>query len=341
MTLEQLQAAVEKRQFAPIYFFYGAEDFLIDEGVEMIVAKAVDPAMKSFNFDVVYGSKADAKEVVAHASAFPMMSDRRVVLVKEFEKLVSSDPARELISTYIERPLESTSLILVSLQPDFRRKPFTDLKKSAETIECKSLFDSQIPHWISNRIRKYKKKVNPEACRLLHAYVGNSLRIIHSEIEKLLTFVGDRPEITAEDVTAVVGASKGYTVFDLQNAIGAKDMRAASRILERMIQAGQSPQLMIVMLTRFFTQLWKMHDLKSKRLSDGQIASELGVNPYFVKQFVSYSSKFSSEEIERCFQALLEADTVLKTTSRDPKIVLDLLVYSLIKGSKRPELSPV
>jgi DNA polymerase-3 subunit delta len=339
MTLEQLEAAVAKRRFAPIYFFYGAEDFLIDEGVELIVSKAVDPAMKGFNVDVMYESKANAKEVVAHASAFPMMSDRRVVLVKEFEKLVSPDPAKEIMSAYIQRPLESTTLILISFQPDFRRKPFTDLKKLEEVIECKPLFDSKIPEWISGRIRKAKKKANPEACRLLHEYVGNSLRIIQSEIEKLLTFVADRPEITTEDVTAVVGATKGYTVFDLQNAIGSKDMRTASRILERMIQAGQSPQLIIVMLTRFFSQLWRMHDVKSKRGEDGRIASELGVNPYFVRQFIDYSSKYTSQEIEGCFQALLEADTVMKTTSRDPKIVLDLLLYSLIKGSRRSELT--
>jgi DNA polymerase III subunit delta len=330
MTYAEFQQSVKGNRFAPIYLFHGEEDFLIDEGVQLIVDKVLDEGSKGFNLDVVYGSKVDAKDVVGHASSFPMMGEKRVVVVKEFEKLAGTDTEKEVVAAYVNKPLESTILILVSLAPDFRKKPFTDLKKRAEVVECKPLYDNLIPGWIADRIRHQGRDANPEACRLIQAYVGNSLRSLQNELDKLYVFLGDRKKITLEDIAAVVGATKGFTIFELQNAIGRKDAKEAIKILERMLEAGQSPQMVIVMLSRFFTQLWKLTDMRSRRLPDVEIAKEIGVSPYFVKQIIEFRSNFDLQHIEENFKSLLEADTVLKSTSRDPRLVLDLLVLSLI-----------
>jgi len=336
MTYAEFQQSVKSDPFAPIYLFHGEEDLLIDEGVQLIIAKSLDEGTKGFNLDVVYGSKVEAKDVVAHASSFPMMSAKRVVVVKEFEKLATTDTAKEIILAYINRPLESTVLVLVSLEPDFRRKPFTDLKKRAELVECKPLYDNQVPAWIADRIKHQGREANAEACRLIQAYVGNSLRSLQNEIDKLFVFIGDRKKVTVEDITAVVGATKGYTIFELQNAIGRKDTREAVKILERMLEAGQSPQMIIVMLTRFFTQLWKLSDSRARRMQEQEIAREIGVPAYFLKQYFEFRSNFDVDQIEHNFKALLEADTVLKSTSRDAHLVLDLLIISLMHHSPEP-----
>jgi DNA polymerase-3 subunit delta len=339
MTYSEFQKAVRAGQIAPIYLFFGEEDFLIDEGVQAITEHALDAGMKSFNLDVMDGSKVDAKDVVAHATSFPMMGPRRVVVVTEFEKLVGAESAKEIVSAYINRPLESTCLVLVSLNPDFRRKPFTDLKKKATLVECKPLYDQHVPGWVADRIKRQGKEVNAEACRLIHAYVGNSLRSLQNEIDKLFIYVGDRKQITAEDVATVVGASKGYTIFELQNAVGRRDAKEAVKILERMLTLGQSPQMIIVMLTRFFNQLWKLSDLKLKRTPDAEIARQIGVPPYYVKQYIDFRSNFTIEQIEQNFKSLLEADTVLKTTMRDVHLVLDILIISLV--SQPTEAAPL
>ncbi len=341
MTYRELHTALSKKHFSPVYLIYGEEGLLIDECVQAIVEKAIDQNTKGFNLDVMYGSQADAQDVVAHASSFPMMSERRVVVVKEAEKLAATEAARELFTAYIKKPLESTSLILVAENPDFRKKPFTDLKKSAELIECKPFYDREVLAWITDRITKLGKQSSPEVCRLLQAYVGNSLRALQSEIEKLFIYVGDKKQIEPEDVAGVVGETKGYTVFELQNAVGKRDISQAIQILERMLEYGESPQLMIVMLTRFFTQLYKLTELKQRRASEQEMAAELGIRQYFVKQYLGFVTNFSKDHIEQNFRALLDADLTLKSSSRDPHLVMDLLVYSLVKGSAQLELIPV
>lgn len=332
VSFRDFQSRLERNLLSPVYLFHGEEDLLIEEGVDALIRKAVDPATRSFNLDIVYGSKTDAKSALAIASSFPMMSQRRVVVVKEFEKLAADETAKELLSAYLQRPLETTCLILIAPIPDFRRRPFTDLKKHAEVIECKPMYDNEIPAWILDRVRRQGKEIDLDAGQLLQAYAGNSLRAIQNEIEKLFLFIGDRKSISVEDVSQVVGATRGYTVFDLQNAIGRRDMKEAIRILERMLELGESHQLILVMLTRFFHQLWKVGELRSKRVSEREIATELRVPPFYVKQYLGFVTNFTAEHIEAGFKALLEADVELKSSSRDPHIVLDLLVYSLVRA---------
>jgi len=337
MTAQEFQDSLGRSPVPPLILLYGEEDFLIDECLQAILNHALDEGTRGFNLDVVYGSKTDVREVIALASAFPMMSPRRVVVVKEFERLAASDSAREQLAAYLKDPLESTCFVAVSLHPDLRKKPFTDLKKQATMVECKPLYDNKVPDWIVRRIESMGKHADPDACRMLQAYVGNSLRALQNEIDKLFIFVGQKQEITGDDVAQVVGASKGYTVFELQNAVGRKDLREALTILHAMLQAGQSPQLIIIMLTRFLNQLWKLGELKAGRVPDAEIAREVGVHPFFLRQLVEFQRGFGREQIENGYRALLEADATLKSTSRDPAIVLDMMIYALVRGVVEPE----
>lgn len=337
LTISDLRKDLKSKKIAPIYFFYGSEDYLIEEGIDELVNTVLDDGMKGFNFDTLYGSKASIQEVIAVASAFPMMSERRVVIVKEVEKLVTTDAAKDILASYLTCPLESTCLILVSDEVDLRKKPFTDFKKHAVLVECKSLYDNKVPDWIEHYVRKLKKSISPEAVVLLQEQVGNSLRTLASEIEKIMIYIGEKKEITFDDVTTVVGSSKGYTIFDLQNEIGKKNLSRALAILGTMLMQGENTQKIIVMLTRFFIQLWKLSDPSIKKLPQTELAEEIGVHPYFLKSMRQFESNYSAEQIEKNFTHLLKADTILKTTSRDPKIVLDLLVYSLIKEEPEAE----
>ncbi len=330
---EDFQALARTGKFGPLYLFVGSEDFLVDQCLDLIINALVPPESKGFNLDIIFGGKADAKDVVAHASSFPMMGGRRVVVVKEFEKMVAGEKAREIVGAYIQHPLESTCLVLTAQEPDFRRRPFSDLKKGSAIFACNPLYDNEVPGWISNRVRSKQRSASIDACRMLQAYVGNSLRALESEIEKLVVYCGDRKEITTEDIALVVGASKDYSVFDLQNSIGKKNTKESLAVLSRMLESGESPQLMIVMLTRFFTTLLRIAELRQRRVPESQFPAELRLSPYFVRQYLEYVAAFSPLQIENAFRALRSADTSMKTSSGgEPRLVMELLIYALVNG---------
>jgi DNA polymerase-3 subunit delta len=328
---EEFIEVTRKKKYGPVYLFIGAEDFLSDECVDRVIRDLLTPDMKAFNLDIVYGSKMEAGEVMAHAASFPMMSDRRVVVIKEFDKLLNSDAAKELISAYIAHPLDSTCLLLVVEKADFRTKPFTDLKKNGAVFLFNPLYDNQVPSWIASRCKSMGKEIDTEACRLTQAYVGNSLRALQNELDKLFTYLGDRNRITMEDVADVVGVSRGFTVFDLQNAIGKKNISEALHIVKRMTETGETPQLSIVMLTRYFTLIWKVQDMLRHGAPESEIIAATRISPYYFKEYVEAARRFSPSQIENSFAALLDADVQLKSTSPDPTHLMEMLVYSLLQ----------
>jgi DNA polymerase III subunit delta len=329
--------AVQGKKYAPVYLFIGEEEYLIEECISRIIQDLLTSETKAFNLDIVYGSKADARDIIAHAASFPMMSDRRVVIVKEFDKLLLSDAAKEVVTAYLTRPLDTTCLVLLAEKPDFRTKPFTDLKKSETVFAFHSLYDNQVPGWISARCKALGKDVDLEACRLLQAYIGNSLRAIQNELDKLFTYLGERTRVTPEDVADVVGSTRGFTVFDLQNAIGKKNLAEALKIVKRMIESGEAPQLTIVMLTRYFTLLWKVQTMLMHGTSETEVLASTRISPYYFKDYTAATKQFSPAQIEGAFQTLLQADIQLKSTSPDPYHLMEMLVYSLICNHQSQE----
>ena len=327
-TYEDLLGGLARKQFAPVYLLYGEEDFLATEAMHAIIDAALTPDERGFNLDVMNGGEADAREILAHASSFPMMAERRVVVVRDADKFSPKD--LELLANYLEHPSPTTALVLVAAKPDMRKKPYTGIKKAGTVVEFKRPYENQLPAWITARVHKQGRQIAPDACKLLSAYVGSSLREIQNEIDKLAIYLGEKRSITVDDVAAVVGMSKEFTVFELQKAIGMKDIRRSTEIIERMLDAGESVPFIIVMLTSYFITLWKLADLQRKGASSKDLASEARVNPYFLKEYLEVLHRYSGPEIERAFGLLTGADEQIKTTSTDPRQVMTAFIVRLI-----------
>jgi DNA polymerase III subunit delta len=325
LTFDDLRSALAQRKFAPVYLFYGEEDFLAEEATDLIVNSAMSPEQQGFNLDVVYGSDADARDILSHASSFPMMADRRVVVVRELDKLVN----KELLSSFLEQPSPSTCLVLHSTKPDFRKKPYVTAKRSAIVVKFERIREYQIAGWIGKRVKQQGREIDQEAMKILAAYVGPSLREIQNELDKLYIFVQEKQAISSDDIRAVVGVSKEYNIFELQNAVGAKNLARSTEILSRMMDSGESPILIIIMLTRYFTTLWKLYDLRRRGITE--LASGIGVNPYFLKDYVAAVGNYAVAELEHSFEALVAADEQLKSSLVDPAQVMQNMLVHLMK----------
>ena len=329
-SLEELEFSIREGKFNPVYLFLGNETFLIDETVKLIIDLAVEASVRSFNVDVLYGGDMDTKTVVGFASSFPMMADRRVVVVKEFDNLGN----KEAIVSYIERPSPSTILVLIANRPDFRQKLYQTLSAHSTAVEFNQMSENGILHWITNRVEKLGKRITPEACQVILMLVGRSLREIQNEIDKLCIFVGSNESIDVDDVNSVVGMSKQYNIFELQKAMGRKDMPRAMEILNGMLDSGESAIGMVVMLMRYFQKGWLLQELQGRGASDYQLASDVQVSPFFVKDYLIAAGAYSSLGLERCFKALLDADEMLKSSPTDPKLVMTLLLHRCLDSEE-------
>ena len=327
-TREDLRESIINKNIFPIYLFHGNEAYLIDEMTVLLIGQILNDSSRNFNYDVV--DEADARDVISLVTAFPLESERRVVVVKDFEKIEEKD----LLIPLFEKPVDTTVFILRTEKPDFRTKVYKALQQAAVVVKFRQLYENEITSWIRSRVKKEGKEISTEASELLQSYIGRSLREVSNEIDKLFIFVGDKTTIDDDDVSAVVGMSREYNIFELQRSIGKKDLTNTLKIMQCMLDAGVSPIGIVSMLTKYFMNIWVFQEVSSQKYSDGELVRSLKLKDFALKEYHLASQLYSSSQLENCFQVLLDADEALKT-SRPPSVVLSLLGYAVIRG--KPE----
>lgn len=329
-TFEQLITAFRHANFKPLYFFYGEERFLAEELQTVLRETALAPHERDFNLDIIYGNESDAQTVLALCSAYPVMAERRLVIVRDFENLKDN----QLFKSYVERPNTSAVVLLAcGSKPNLSAHPYRALREHSVSYECKPLYDRQMPGWVKNRVEMSGFAITPEAIRMLIDFVGTNLRAAASEIEKLTTFAAGRETIEADDVVHATGQTREYNVFELQRAIGEGRSADAFRIAERMLQQASNAQgeaLMIVaVLSSYFSKLWKLTACRA-HMSEKSMASRIGVPPFFIKEYLQSLRRYSLGSIEEAFSALLAADYELKGGSnRNAHLILVLALRKI------------
>lgn len=327
---------IKKGSIEPAYFFYGEEIFLADNLSEAIVQKIFKSDKDDFNVHLFYGKESRSEDILNNAMSFPMLADRKVVILKDAEQLEKN--GRDTLAKYFEHPLDTTVFIVISSKPDFRQNLFKKLKDSAVCVELKKLRDNEVPAWIESFAESKGKTIDARAAMLLASKVDMSLRELSTEVEKLATYVGTRPEINDEDVETVIGVSRQFNVFELCAAVGQKDFVKASGIMTNMIRHGEQPVGMIAMMYRQFMILWNICEMRENGRSTQEIEkvlmNQFRIYPnFFQNDYWPQAQKFSVAEIHKCMAFLLEADSEIKSSSVKDDTIMHQLLFKLTRAA--------
>lgn len=335
---DELATAFRHQNFDPLYFFFGEETFLIDELQELLIEESLDPSQHDFNLDVVYGSEAEASEVIGLCQGFPAGAERRVVIVREFEKLEDNRQFKD----YAEQPNPRAIVLLAcTTKPNLSAHPYLALKEKATWSEFRALYDNEMPDWIQDYVQGQGYEIEPRAVQMLADYVGTDLQRVASEIEKLTTFAGERTRLTADDVLAASGQTREFNVFELQNAIGEGRHADAAHVAEGILQQASNPQseaiMIVAVLNAYFDKLWKLKKPAALRKDKYELAGYLGVSPYFVEEYKHAAQRYDRTALVDAYAALVAADYELKGgAARAPSLVMTLLLRRLLPPEARP-----
>ena len=292
ITYEEIISDLRKRIFKPIYFLAGEEPYYIDLIVDYIEKNVLEEEEKAFNQIILYGEDTTITNVIEVSRRFPMMSSHQVVIVKEAQSLKKMD---ELIH-YVEKPLQSTILVFSHKYKslDKRLKLGKALEKMGCYFESAKLRDYQIPAWIDQFLSAKGIKASQDSCAMLTSFLGADLGKIANELNKLIiSLPKDKPIITPELIESNIGISKDFNNFELQKALGEKDIYKANMIV-RYFNDNQKANpftLTIATLFSFFSKLLLFHYTSDK--SNNNLASVLKVNPFFVKDYSSAAAKYN------------------------------------------------
>jgi DNA polymerase-3 subunit delta len=303
---DELLKELKNKIYHPIYFLMGEETFFIDEATDYIAKHVLTEAEKTFNQVVLYGKDTDVPTIINAARRYPMMANYQVVIVKEAQELKKID---ELVY-YADKPLKSTILVInykySSL--DKRTKLYKALGKHI-IVEAKKLYENQLPDWIVGFLKKDGYSIDAEAAALLTESLGTDLSKIVHELEKLkLVITTGNKIITKILIERNIGVSKDYNNFELTKALGQKNVLKANKIADyfsKNPKASPFP-MTIQVLFNFYSKLLLFHFLQDK--SKSSVASNLGVNPFFVAEYEQAAKKYNPAKVVAIIDYLRDYD---------------------------------
>ena len=339
-----LHAALKKHEFDPVYYFYGDDDFLKDMRVRELVEAAVDPATRDFNLELRCGTEVDAEALDSLLSTPPMLAERRVVVMREVDKLKKD--ARKLLDDYLKRPAADSVLLLVSLSGI---KVDKGLSERSTAVEFAPLTGDRVPKWVAYQAETVLGRIiTPAAVFLLVEAVGDDLSQLAMELEKLASFSSDMIDEAA--VSSIVGVRRGESLGDLLDAVAARDATTALTLIPGVLQQPKMSAVLIGMhlatqtLALSYGEAARARGIPARSLYNEfmTLLKETGAFPGrpwgdAVNAWTKYSERWSAGELDVALAALLAADEAFKETkiSSDVQLLTSLVLALCGTGSSR------
>lgn len=320
---------IKKRKLKPVYYFFGEDSYNLSFALHTL-EEAFKPIIKSdFDKETIYSEDKLMDEILGLATAFPFGSEKKLIIVKEAEKIKDKKPLKD----YASSPAEFTVLAFFhnGSITNLNTEPFKTLDANNFLFEAKELKGKNLIDWLIGLAEEKGKILSEENAQVLVDIVGDNRSLLEDQLEKICIYLNEKKEITLESIQQVSSELKQFNIFDLQNALGVKDKTKSLLIVNNLLDNGAEPTFIITMLTRYFTGLSKITELKSKNVPDMEAARIVGTHHFYYPNYVKARTLYSDEKLVEVFRSLLKADVSVKTTTADEKTIITLLVAEILQ----------
>lgn len=290
-TYNQIMADLQKRQFKPVYFLSGDESYYIDSISNYIEKNLLKEEEKAFNQSVMYGADVEMSQIIDAAKRYPMMSEYTLVIVKEAQLVDGMDGSPEekaaMLAAYIEHPQPQTVLVICMKgeKLDSRRKFAKLVSQKTEYFVSEPLKEEKVGAWIVDYLRQQNLDIEPRAAELMASNMGVKLSNIVTELNKLKANIDPGVKITSGDIEKYVGISKDFNVFELQKALGMRDVYRSALISKHMGAMAKFSVIPVVgALYNYFTKVMIVDSLPNK--TPQSVAASIGIPPFYANEYI-------------------------------------------------------
>ncbi len=333
ITYDEVLRDVKAKKIAPVYYLMGDEDYYIDRLSDAVVDATLTPDERDFNLDIVYGAEVDIDKVIELAHAYPMMAERRVVIVREAQAIRSL----EGLESYLAHLTPSTVLIFCHKHGklDMRKTVAKAIQQVGVLFESKRLYDNQLPPFISHYLSQHGADIEPQAVQMIAGHVGSDLSRLTTEMDKLLLALpqGNRVVSTAL-VEEQTGMSKDFNDFELQAALASRNIFRANQIV-KYYQGNPRSFFITKTLSSLFTFFSDvMLSYYAPDRTDAGIATWLGKTEWKVRQDIGPARRnYSGVKVMQILSEIRQTDAKSKGVGgcRTPheELLQDLIFFIL------------
>ncbi|HJV44595.1 MAG TPA: DNA polymerase III subunit delta [Bacillota bacterium] len=321
----------------PIYILYGTEQYLLYEFIQYLKRKVLEAGTEEFNYSVYDMMETPIQVAIQDAETPPFLGETRIVMVNRAYFLtglkVTSGVEHELetLQNYLQNPMESTVLLLVSTSEklDERKKLVKQLQEKGTVLPFLPIKDKELVSWVIRRAQKSKAQLDEQAAELMIQFIGNDLRRLGQEIEKMALFVGSEGRISEETIYQLASRTLEQDLFALIEQVTRLDLNRALRIFYDLLKNKEEPLAILSLLARQFRLMLQVKELAAKGYSQQQMASILGVHPYPVKLAMEKAKRMSEKSLRGILMYIAEEDYRIKTGGIDKVLSIELFMMRI------------
>lgn len=339
-TYTQISQNLKNGKFSKIYLLMGEETFFTDKISNFFQNEFIDESLKEFNIEIHYGKDSSILKVLNSCKSFPMMSDKKLILVKEAQELdvfkTKNNTHLNHLIEYIKNPNQSSTVIycIKNKKLDKRGKLYKSFLEHAIILDSDAkenkIYDNQIPKWIRDQAQNKNFTINDDALFLMSENIGNNLVKISNALKKVYINKTNKT-IDVKDVESYVGINRDYNYFELQDSLVEKNLIKCSKIFNY-FNSNQKTFPIQKTIIYLFSFYYKLLIIKSKNIYNlNTISSTINVHPFVAKSYLTALSNYSLLEIKLILKTIKKLDSISKGIYRIYNDENSLLLETLFK----------
>ena len=331
ISYEEFRRQVKTGHLEALYLFAGEEEYLQNRAVHLLTS-TIDEAGRLFNYatfaigESVQGTKTTAAMAIDNANQLPMMAARRLVVIRDFDKIKEEE--LEIVLDYLKRPSPTTTVVFRAASLDQRRKITAALMKACTVVNFEKLTDAQASKYAEAFLKSRGCRIEPAALGHLLALLGTPMGRLVNELEKLAAYA-EGGFINDAAIEQLVPRVREHTGFELWDAIMKRDRKRAMRMMHRMLDDKAEPVMLVGSIAGLYRRLLTAKDLIARRASFEEVAKATGQYGGRAKEFNMIVSRLSREEIVYGLKRLAEVDVAIKSSEATPRLQLEFLIAEL------------
>jgi DNA polymerase-3 subunit delta len=314
----------------PLYGLFGEEDFLVGQALEDFFRSPAFAPNPEMNTDRFRAGEDPPSRILESAQTLPFLGSRRLVVVQQAEAWAAAQ-ANELLG-YLADPAPTTCLVFAGAKLNRTTKFAKALAKAGKVHLFGRMYPRQIAPWLAQRAKLRHKRLAQPAAQRLAELAGLGLGALDSEVEKLSLFVGQRAEITLDDVREVTGRGRLYGIFDLTDALAAGELARALAAYDQLHSLGEPAVRVLAMVSRLFRQVAQARQVLDTGGGQAEVQQALRTPPSATQTLVQRARREDARALARRLQAVLKADVALKSSAGSDRVVMERLIMEVCTG---------
>lgn len=330
---------IKKDSLSPVYFFTGAEEYLMNEIIGVLKEKYIEESFETLNYIAIDGKEASFDNILNACETLPFMSSKKIVIIKDISEIIENgdNDLDNTMASYVEGLDNYLLLIIMDRSSNLKKtsKLYKTISKSGGVVDFSKLKGKDLSTWLEIKLKKYSKKISNAN---LNYFIGESsysdynstktLYDLENELLKVINYASGN-EILKEDIDIVLTKTLDTNIFNLLASINKKDSDSALKIFNEMYISNEPVQRILVMIIRQLRLMLGYKLYKERGYSEGDIQEKLGIKPYEFKKISKESYNFNEEQLKLALNHILELDIKQKTSSQDEKLALEMFIINL------------